>query len=110
VDAQLRCCHFLLQIADEERSRRFGMVLVKISFEWSELVVVQVEARIPGCHFNFAAEEKFVTRHFQRFIHIFRLFKANDGHPVRALTSHLDSHHFAVFLVFVKQAILEAGV
>lgn len=102
--------HVLLQVADEERPRRLRVVLVQVGFQGPELVIVQIQAGIPGRHFNFAPEKELVPRHFQRLVHILGLLETHYGHSVRALAGHFDRHHFAVLLVLVEEAVLEARV
>ena len=65
----------LLEVADEERARGFGMILVEIGLQRSEFVVVDVQTRIPRRHFDLAAEEQLVTRHLQRLVHVFRFLE-----------------------------------
>ena len=102
--------HVLLQIANEKRPSGFRVVFIQIGFQRPELVVVQVETRIPRCHFDFAAEKEFVSRHFERLVDIFGFLKSDNSHTIGTLAGHFDCHHFAVLFVLVEQAVFEAGV
>ena len=73
---QIRRRHVLLQVADEQRPRRFRVVLVQVGFQRPEFVVVDVQPRVPRRHFDLAAEEELVARHFQRLVYILRLLES----------------------------------
>lgn len=106
---QLRCGNVLLEVADEQRSRRFRMILVELRLVRPELVVLDVVALVRG-HLDLAAEEELVVRHLERLLDVLRFLEAHESVPVARSADNFDPRHFPVFLVLVKETVLERRV
>lgn len=99
----------LLEVPDEERARRFRVVLVELGLVRPELVVLDIVALVGG-DLDLTAEEQLVVGHLERLLHVLGLLEADQGVPVAGRPDHLHPRHFPVLLVLVEQAVLEGGV
>lgn len=106
---ELGRCDVLLEIANKERPRGFGMILVDFGLVRPKLVVLDVVSLIRR-DLDLAAEKELVMGDFECFFDVLGFLEADQSVSVACRTDDLHPCDLAVLFVLVEEAVLEGGI